>query len=236
MTERDRLRKVYADREDRLLGNPHDSRLDAARRFMVQRRQRVMLKLLAREGLLPLGDKDVLEVGCGDGNVLRELQSLGAAAPRLHGVELLDHRLEQAMDRGPRMQWIHADAQHLPYPDDRFDLVLQFTVFTSILDDGVRQSVAAEMLRVLRPGGRILWYDFWLNPTNRQTRGIGAAEIRRLFPGCGHKLQRVTLAPPIARRLVRCSPRACSLLESARFLCSHYFVVISPGPTGSSGW
>ena len=45
--------------------------------------------------------------------------------------------------------------------------------------------------------------SFWLNPTNPQTRGVRPAEIRQLFPGCSFKFERITLAPPITRRLAR---------------------------------
>ena len=45
-----------------------------------------------------------------------------------------------------------------------------------------RLAMAEEMVRVLRkPDGLIVWYDFWLNPTNKQTRGIRPTEIKKLF-------------------------------------------------------
>jgi len=54
------------------------------------------------------------------------------------------------------------------------------TAISSILDPEIRRNICADMQRVLRspdpasgkPGGMILWYDFWLNPTNPQTRGV----------------------------------------------------------------
>jgi hypothetical protein len=122
-----------------------------------------------------------------------------------------------------------SDGQRLPYRSGVFDLVLQYTVFTSVLDDQVRTNLANEMLRVLRkPGGLILWYDFWTNPTNRQTRGIRPAEIRRLFPGCRYDFQRITLAPPIARRLVPHSWLLGVMLEQLSVFNTHYLVAIRP--------
>jgi hypothetical protein len=82
------------------------------------------------------------------------------------------------------------------------------------------------MVRVLRPGGLIIWYDFWFNPTNRQTQGIRPAEIRRLFPHCTHTFYRLTLAPPLARRLVPLSWTLALLLEKLRLFNSHYLVAI----------
>ena len=53
--------------------------------------------------------------------------------------------------------------RRLDFRTDSFDFVFQSTVFTSILDSEVRKEVAGEMLRVLKPGGVILWYDFHVN-------------------------------------------------------------------------
>ena len=101
-------------------------------------------------------------------------------------------------------------------------------MFTSVLDEAVKANLAGEMLRVLRPGGMILWYDFWLNPTNPQTEGIKPSEIRRLFPGCDFEFRRITLAPPLARRLVPVSWVVAFLLEKLRVFNSHYLVAIRP--------
>lgn len=49
------------------------------------------------------------------------------------------------------------NAENLPYEDESFDIVMQFTVFTSILDSEMKQNIAREMLRVIKPDGIILW-------------------------------------------------------------------------------
>ena len=93
------------------------------------------------------------------------------------------------------------------------------TAISSILDSEIRRNICADMLRVLRspdpasgkPGGLILWYDFWLNPTNPQTRGVRFlltiyhlpfTIYCSLFPNCHYEFHRITLAPPLARRVV----------------------------------
>ena len=97
--------------------------------------------------------------------------------------------------------------------------------------------MAREMLRVLKPDGLILWYDFWLNPTNRQTRGIRPREVKALFPNCHFKFRRITLAPPIARRLAGWTWGACLLLEWLRLFNTHYLVAIQSQSekTGADG-
>ncbi len=223
-----RMREAYSGRVARMAGAGAYSLANEAHLFAIQARQRAILNLLRSEGLWPLDDKDILEVGCGTGGVLLELLGYEADPRRLHGVDLLGERAGAAHDRLPHVPVSCASGTHLPYPDHSFDLVLQFTVFSSILDKGICYTVANEIVRVVRPGGAILWYDFWINPVNKQTRGIRPDEVRGYFPGCRYSFQRITLAPPLARRLVPFSWTGALLLENLRLLNTHYLAIIRP--------
>ena len=111
----------------------------------------------------------------------------------------------------------------ITWPDQSFDLVTQFTVFTSILDPALKRAIAREMLRVLRPTGAILWFDFRVgNPRNSQVRGVPAAEIRSLFAGCRIDLVPVLLAPPLARLVAGWSRPLAELLHAVPLLRTHY--------------
>jgi SAM-dependent methyltransferase len=113
------------------------------------------------------------------------------------------------------------------FPNDTFDLVLQSTVFTSVLDSSMKQQIASEMLRVVKRDGFILWYDYHVNnPWNTDVQGVKRQEISQLFPGCLIKLQRITLAPPLVRLLAPYSWLACYLLGKVPWLCTHYLGVI----------
>lgn len=221
-----RLRDEYANRERRMAGSDRYSLFNPAYLFARQQRERELLGLLRKTGFTSFNRYRILEIGCGSGGVLAEYLTLGAAPAHLHGIDLLPDRLRDAKIRLPHLPLVCADGRFLPYPNESFDLVLQYTAFTSLLDGKIKAEIAQEMLRVLRPEGAILWYDFWLNPTNPQTRGIRPREIRELFPGCRFVFRRVTLAPPLARRLVPFSWITAALLEKLVFLNTHYLVVI----------
>lgn len=187
------------------------------------------MDLLRKQGIASLTRMKILEVGSGNGDVLHELMAHRVESRQLYGVELLPERLANAQRRFPGVNLAAVDAQALPYANQEFDMVLQFTVFSSILDSRIKANIAREMLRVVKkPGGIILWYDFWLNPTNAQTKGIRKTEIRELFPGCDYEFRRITLAPPIARKLVPFSWNLSALLEKIRLLNTHFLVAISP--------
>ncbi|MBI1760305.1 MAG: class I SAM-dependent methyltransferase [Acidobacteria bacterium] len=224
----ERLRAEYARRQQTAAGADKYSLFQPGQLFMIQQRQRAQLALLARAGWASLAHKRILEIGCGAGGVLHEFLWLGATPSLLHGAELLEWRLAEAKAATPHLPLVLADGQQLPYADASFDLVAQYTVFSSILDTQVRQAIAAEMRRVLRPGGLILWYDFWTNPLNPQTRGIRKAEIRALFPHCQFSFKCLTLASPLVCRLAPYSWLACHLLERLRVFNTHYLVAIRP--------
>jgi ubiquinone/menaquinone biosynthesis C-methylase UbiE len=205
------------------------SPFNLAHLFIIQQRQRTTLQLLQRQGISSLAGRRILELGCGRGGVLLEYLGYDANAASLVGIDLLPDRLLDGRTRLPGLSFTCADGQRLPFSSGQFDLVLQYTAFSSILDPQVRASMAAEILRVLqKPDGLIVWYDFWLNPRNPQTKGIRLAEIHRLFPTCVIDWRRITLAPPLVRRLVNVSWTLCSLLETAKIFNSHYLAVIRP--------
>jgi len=224
-----RLRREYARRERSESVRGRYSLFSTAGLFIRQQRQRALVALLRRQGIRDLSGLSILEIGCGDGGVLLEFVELGARPEHCGGVDVLSERIDRARRLLPSAGLVVADAQSLPQESARADIVLQFTAFSSILDDGVRAKMAGEMLRVMAPGGLIVWYDFWLNPTNRQTRGVRLREIRGLFPGCRYDVRRVTLAPPLARAIAPLSWTAACLVEACGCFNSHLLVGIRRG-------
>jgi len=226
--EAERIRAAYARREERGLESRY-SYWEPGNLYLYQGRERAFISLLAGAGLLPMTDLRVLDVGCGEGQVLRDLLRCGARPENLVGVDLLLSRLASARALSAEMAFSLADAADLPYRDAGFDLLLAFTLLSSIVDPETRRAAASEMLRVLRPGGVLVVYDFWVNPRNSDVRPLTRAEVRRLFSGCTFDWRRVTLAPPLLRLLARRSWLACYLLERVPFLCTHFLVAITKG-------
>ena len=77
--------------------------------------------------------------------------------------------------------------------------------------------LAAELARVLAPGGAIVWYDMFRdNPRNKNVTGIGRSRIRELFPSLQVHTRSITLAPPLARFVVpRSKTIACHVIVAA---------------------
>ena len=189
----------------------------------VQERQRAMLGMFVRAGIADPAAVRLIEVGCGSGGNLLELLRLGFAPDDLTGVELLPQRADAARRVLPAATLVHTgDALALTLPPASLDVAYVSTVFSSLLDDGFQQQLAARMWEWLRPGGAVLWYDFtYNNPHNPDVRGVPLARIRSLFPASRIYARRVTLAPPIARRVVRLHPSLYTVFNLLPMLRTH---------------
>lgn len=212
-----RIKEEYIRREKEI---PKDyySLKHPANLYMYTQRIYEVINILRKENIFPLSDKFILDVGCGSGLWLLDFLRWGAEQNKLYGIDLIEEMVKKAKQFLPYADLRLGDASSLPFPDNKFDIVLQSLVFTSILDGSLKKAIAKEMLRVLKPTGFILWYDFiYNNPKNPNVRGIKAKEIIYLFPDCRIKLKRITLAPPIVRFLAPRSYLICYLLEKCVF-------------------
>jgi SAM-dependent methyltransferase len=219
MTELDQIAQRYARRD----AGDRYSLLRPEVWQMWQERQRELLKLLAARPGRP-ADWQATEVGCGAGGNLLDLLRLGLLPAHLTGIELLPERLIAARAGLPEgVRLLAGDAAVADVTPASQDLVLQSTVFSSILDDVLQQRVADAMWTWLKPGGAVVWYDFTINnPRNPDVRGVPIKRVRELFPQGHFTARRVTLAPPLARAL----PSAYALFNLVPWLRTHRLVLI----------
>ena len=94
----------------------------------------------------------LLDNGCGVGEYLARL---AGAATVAHGLEFDLDRARAAAARARRASVICAAGERLPYAAASFDLVLSHEVLEHVGDD---RAAAAEIVRLLRPGGRLVLF------------------------------------------------------------------------------
>lgn len=195
--------------------------------FMQYRFRSAVARALIDAGFAELRGRDCLDVGCGTGAWLRTLMEWGADAERLHGIDLLADRVATARVLAPQVD-VRESEGSIPFEANTMDIVSAYTVFSSIPVESARRGLAAEMSRVLRKNGLLLIYDFRISdPRNPDTVGIGAREIRHLFPAFEHRERSLTLAPPLQRPLARMSPLLAHIAEAMLpFLRTHALHVL----------
>lgn len=96
-------------------------------------------------------DVCALEVGCGPGHIADMMAKTGA---KVTGVDLAPGMVRVASERYPNIEVKVADAEHLPFEADGFDVVV---VNFSVHHFARPEKACAEIRRVLKPGGRFVF-------------------------------------------------------------------------------
>jgi ubiquinone/menaquinone biosynthesis C-methylase UbiE len=210
-----------------------DQWFDPGYLFRVQAVERLFLNALRKHGFRTLAGCKILDVGCGFGYWLRRYAEWGALPDHLHGVDLLEERIQAARKQSlPGIDLRCCNAVCLDFEDASFDMVSMFLVLSLVPHERTRMKVAAEVARVLRPGGIVLWYDFRYRPPHggAETIAMTRERIARAFPGFELNLQSASAVPPITRRLARYAWALCSWLDFIVPLNSHYVGVLIKRP------
>lgn len=136
----------------------------------------------------PQAGEVVLEVGCGSGPLARALALRTAGRVEIVAADLNAHLLSEARrlaagaDHADAIRFVEANGEALGFADAAFDVVYCCTV----LEEGDADRMIEEMVRVLRPGGRLVAVtrcvdvDWWANidvpdAVRRRVGSIGPA-------------------------------------------------------------
>lgn len=227
MGEIENIKERYKRREDKEITNRYNI-LNPEVYLSFFEKEQAILEFIRKNIEIDLQEVKLLEVGCGSGANILSFIRYGMNPTNLVGNELLSERLKIARNILPSdVKLLGGDARQLELKPEFFDIVFQSTVFTSILDDKVQNELAQKMWSLLKPGSFILWYDFvYDNPNNKDVRGVKLVKIKELFPKGRIKFRKITLAPPLARKLVKIHPVMCTLFNMLPFLRTHVLVWI----------
>ena len=116
--------------------------------------------------LLPVG-ATVMEVGCGEGQLLQAIKADGDRSWRVVGVDISEEACDALRRAGLEMQC--AQFEQLDWPDGTVDLVIMNQVIEHLADP---RACVARAAALLRPGGRLLietpsvgsWDRDWVAP------------------------------------------------------------------------
>ncbi|HEV2344808.1 MAG TPA: methyltransferase domain-containing protein [Actinocrinis sp.] len=128
---------------------------------------RRMENVLGEKLDLPAGS-EVLDAGCGVGDVARAMASRFGL--RVTGIDILDFNLAEAIARSDklglrertRFQW--GDYHDLEFADESFDGVYTMETFVHSAEP---EKALSEFFRVLRPGGRLVMFEYSRTPEDQ---------------------------------------------------------------------
>ena len=129
---------------------------EAQRPAAIQASKRLMLERIA---LAP--GQAVLDVGCGPGTDVFDMVELVGPAGRLVGLDASEVMVAEARrrlnERDVPITFEVGDVESLPFPDESFDVCRAERLLEHLPD---AERALTEMVRVTRPGGRIVVFDF----------------------------------------------------------------------------
>lgn len=122
-----------------------------------------------------------LDVACGSGKLTARLRALAGPGGRIVGLDFSPRMLEIARRQHPGIEFVEGDALNLPFYDGEFDAA---TIAFGLrnLADPVRGM--AEMVRVIRSGGRAVVLEF-VRPPESLAGSAYRLYLRRVLPALG---------------------------------------------------
>jgi SAM-dependent methyltransferase len=172
--------------------------------------------------LEPHSGLEILDVGCGAGNMFHHLGQYG----RVSGIEVDARPVKIAQTRGYNVR--QADASRgIPFDDRSFDLVTALDVIEHVDDD---EAILREACRVLKPGGHMLvttpafqWLWSYNDELNAHKRRYTAGELEARLKRAGLQSERISynffLVFPLAAGMILLRNRTHRRVE----LSSHHF-------------
>lgn len=186
-----------------------------------------------------------LDVGCGTGVLAQRLASAGF---EMSGLDPSEGMLEVLARRAPDVRAVRASGTEIPFEDASFDLVTSVATLHHIAAPAAIATTLAELVRVLRPGGRIVVWDhnprnpYWKRLMARVPQDDGSerlvpeAEVLGGLRAAGGRVLRSEqlglvpdFVPPGLLGAAAAVERVVERTPGARRLCAHNVVLATRG-------
>lgn len=106
----------------------------------------------------------ILDAGCAHGRLVPTLLAHGIQKENYTGIDISENLIAKARETFPNTQFDVGDVCNLPYVDNNFDTVISSAVLHHIPSQELRIQMINELVRVTKPGGKIIflvWNAFY---------------------------------------------------------------------------
>lgn len=207
MSEHERIKQIYSNYSNDPCWKAKYSIFNYEVLYASQEFDRKMLECFKKTAFSDrLSDCRIIDIGGGYGSNCLKMMLYGVKPENITFNEIYEPRFRDAVDRLPAScKTMLYDATEIDSRyDGKYDLVCIHTVFSSILDDEIRKKLANRIWKLLDHDGAIIFYDFkYNNPNNPNVRKVTLKELHSLFPNSIITFRKVTIAPPISRRIIK---------------------------------
>jgi len=179
------------------IAHEYDAQIPEQVRDRLLHRKTALIRQQLAELGIPAGARG-LDIGCGQGRYLGELARAGY---RMHGVDYSIGQLREAAANlratgAPAVPLLQGDAQALPFPDGWFDFAYSINAFHHLPSPEAQLRAAAEVVRVLRPGGAFVLHEINTeNPVFRLYVGYLFPLLKAIDEGTEHWILPSRLLP-----------------------------------------
>lgn len=139
---------------------------------------------------VPVKEGPLLDLCTGTGDLALTYRNSTVKPVHIVGTDLCAEMLVRAQVKAAKnranIDFIEADSQHLPFPDNTFEVTTVSFGLRNITDP---HQGLAEMVRVTKPGGKVAVLEF-SKPRNRLLGGIYSFYFRRILPKIGQWLSK----------------------------------------------
>ena len=128
---------------------------------------------------------NILEIGCGTGSLTLAAKAQAGSSGEVVGIDIAPEMVAKALSKAARtgadVSFQEGSIEHIPFPDNRFDVVLcSFMIFH--MPEEVREKGFPEIYRVLRPGGHLFILDAAQSNKPLQPSSGRTHDVRELAP------------------------------------------------------
>lgn len=130
----------------------------------------------------------ILDLGCGEGKILRSFLGWKAQPENLYGIDVSPFIIDYAQGlSSTKMNFVVGSLDQMPFEDQQFDVVLTRGVVQHIIDKTIMNKVAYEIQRVLKPDGTMILFEsssmtFGNSFFTESTLSRNYEDYRSLFP------------------------------------------------------